>query len=193
MKNRLNELVISKIKPGDVLLHRGKNFIARQIRVWMEKARKRMGLKSRTLYNHASIVVEIWGELWVVEAVARGSHMIPLKKRLESKDKILVKTWVKPLTKKEVNSLSKKAVIFVGENHNYQYSAFIFHIIKITFGKWLGRKNIKAQHKINCTELVAIFMDYIRNCFEGKTYDISPLDIDLNKYLIKKEKLKFLK
>ena len=159
------------IKAGDVLLHRGKSFVSRQIRVWMEKARKRMGLKPRTLYNHASMVVELWGELWVVEAVARGSHMIPLTERLKSKDEILVKTWVKPLTKKETNSLSKKAVTFVGQNHNYQFSAFPLHMIKITFGKWFGRKNIKAQRRINCTELVAIFMDYIRSCFNGKTYD----------------------
>ena len=180
----------TNIKAGDVLLHRGRSFVSRQIRVWMEKARKRMNLKPRTLYNHASMVVRLWGDLWVVEAVARGSHMIPLSERLSTKDEILVKTWAKPLTKKETNSLSKKVVTFVGENHNYQFSAFPLHMIKITFGKWFGRKNIKAERRINCTELVAIFMDYVRNCFNGKTYDASPLDVDLNKCLIEKTTIK---
>ena len=174
---------MKNIIPGDVLLHQGKGFVSRQIRKWMEKARIKMGLKPRTLYNHASIVVEIWGELWVVEAVAKGAHMISLKERLDTKDHILVKKWVKPLTKKERNSLSKKAVVFVGENHEYQFSAFIFHMVKITFGKWFGRKNAKAERRVNCTELVAILMDYIRDCFKGKTYNIDPLDIDLCKCL----------
>lgn len=175
-----------KIEPGDVLLHRGKSFVSRQIRKWMEKARIKMGLKPRTLYNHASMVIEIWGELWVVEAIARGPHILRLKERLKTKDRILVKTWAKPLTKKEMNNLSKKAVVYVGENHEYQFSAFLFHMIKITFGKWFGRKNKKAERRVNCTELVAMFMDFARDCFKGNTYDISPLDIDLNKCLVNK-------
>ena len=179
-----------KIESGDVLLHQSKSWLGRQIRKWMEFARVKAGLNPRTLYNHASMVIELWGKLWIIEAVGKGVHILPLEQRLGHDKQILVKTWKKILTKKEANNLSKKAVAFAGENHEYQFSAFILHIIKITFGKWFGRKNIKTQKRVNCSELVAILMDFIRNCFKGNTYDKSPLDIDLNKCLVNKTILK---
>ena len=171
---------IDKVKVGDVVLYHGHTWVAKQILKWMNQSRIKKGLPERALFNHAAMIIDLWGSKWLIESVARGVHVIPLTVDMYNGKHIKVKTWVKRLTTNEKYILSRFAIELALENHHYDFLNFIYHMIYISIGKWFGPKGFKARKVIYCSELVAILMDKIRDSFKGETYNKSPLDIDLS-------------
>ena len=178
------------IEAGDIILYHGRTWVSRQILKWMNVYRKKLGLKERSLFNHVSVVVEIWGELFTVEAVARGVIMQPVVKSIAYSN-IKVKKWRKPLTWVEKEDFNKFAIRLVTENIEYDFLNFLWWMLKIKLGKWFGPTGKEADRKLYCSELAALVMDHVRHSFAGKTFAVSPLDIDLNEDLFQLDPIYF--
>lgn len=172
-----------EIKAGDIILYHGRSWLSRQILKWMNIYRKRKGLRERPLYNHVSVVVSIWGELYTVEAVARGVVMQPVEKSVAKVKFVKPKTWVNPLDRGEVRRFSKLGVQLATANIEYDVFNFLWQMLKILTGRWFGPTGAKARKRLYCSELAAVMMDSIRFSFGGHTADKNPLDIDLSGYL----------
>lgn len=169
-----------EVQAGDIVLHKNKSFLARAIRFFMDKYRKRLNLPEMELFNHVSVIVELWGTLWVAEAAEKGIQIVPLSDLYNQY--IKVKRFNNPLTQEEKESVSKYAVKYALNPHRYDFFNFIFQAIMIARGKWSGPKGKKAEKRIYCSEFAAMCMKYIRNSFKN-TYDKNPLDIDISKDL----------
>lgn len=174
----MGQLDMSKLKTGDIILYRGRTWLARQILKWLDMARRGLHLRKRQLFNHVSVVVDIWGHPHVVEAIAKGVVMRPVEQSIKSSF-VKVKRFKEPLTIKEKNKFSKAAIEIATSHTGYNYFNFLWHILRIKFGKWFGLKGPKSQRRLYCSELAAVVMDKVRGTFKGHTWDKSPLDIDL--------------
>ena len=177
---------VASLRAGDIVLYHGKAWLSRKILKWMNKYRAFLGLAQRPLYNHVSVVVELWGELYAVEAVAKGVVMQPILRSVEHAVSIKPKTWYKPLSKAEQHEFNRFAVRLATDNVEYDFFNFLWQMIKIRFGKWFGPKGQKSKRRLYCSELAAVVMDHVRHTFNGITWAVNPLDIDLNKDLIDK-------
>jgi len=177
---------IVNLRAGDIILYHGRSWVSRQILKWMNMYRRKLKLTQRPLYNHVSVVIELWGEKYTVEAVARGVVMNPILSSVSHVKSIKGKTWAKPLSKSEQHEFNRFAVRLATSNIEYDFFNFLWQMIKVKFGKWFGPKGVKSKHRLYCSELAAVVMDHVRNSFNGHTADVNPLDIDLNKDLIDK-------
>ena len=178
---------IKKVKVGDVFFHRNRSFLGKAIRWFLNFARKRIfRLEPMGLYNHTSLVIEAWDQKFVIEAIGRGVRAVPLGEMIENQGNVIThKTWKKALTTKEQHDVSKEGFLLLAKNIEYDKMNFIYHIWYI-FSKnkrWPGPRREDAQKKFYCSELTAYLMDKIRGSFKGETWDVSPLEVDLNKSL----------
>ena len=167
------------LKVGDIILVHGGSFLARGIQFFMNIYRKRLGLPKRKLYNHVAVVVDLYGELYVAEAHAKGVQVLPNAVQYVESQDCLVLTWAKPLTKSEQSLFSREAVKYALIPHRYDVLNFFFQMKYILTGMWrcpVGSKSVKL---IYCSELGAIVMDKVRGSFNGQTWDKNPLDIEL--------------
>ena len=180
----MNEL--KYLKAGDIILYHGRAWLSRQILKWMNKYRLMLKLKPMPLYNHVSVAIELWGEKYAVEAVAKGVIMQPISESVKHAKFIKVKTWARPLSKAERHEFNRYSVYLATHNIEYDFFNFLWQMIKIRFGRWFGPKGNKSKRRLYCSELAAVVMDHVRGSFDGHTEDINPLDIDLNKDLIDK-------
>lgn len=177
----------NNIVPGDIILVKGNTWIARQIRKLMNLYLKKKGLKTREVYSHAAIVIEVWGELYVAEAGPKGVQILPLDftyRRIL--DKVKIKTPRKPYTKREKEYISKNVIRTVFSPTRYDYFGLLHQIEYILTGTWDGKIGSKAKKKLYCTEAVAGWVNSVRpNTFDNEA-SINPVDIDINKYYTNK-------
>jgi len=174
----------NKLNVGDVILVHGGSFLARGIQFFMNIYRSKKGLPKRKLYNHVAVVIDLYGQQYIAEAVAKGVQVIPNASNYVASQDCKVLTWVKPLTAKEKAELSRAAAKYALENHRYDMLNFPYQIRYIFTGKWRGPTGDKANRRIYCSELAAILMDYVRGSFNGVTWDKNPLDIELSSDLV---------
>jgi hypothetical protein len=87
------------------------------------------------------------------------------------------------LSNAEANKLSKTVVQYSLVPHRYDVLNFFYQMKYIFTGKWSGPVGDQSRKYIYCSELGAIAMDETRNCFDGKTWDKNPLDIELSECL----------
>ena len=176
MKKSLNS---PEIKVGDVILVKGGSWLARQIQNWMNIYRLKKGLPKRKLYNHAAVVVNLWGEKYIAEATEKGVTVIPNALDYVLFKDTLVLTWIDPLNQKEQDLFSKTAIKYALEPHRYDFLNFFYQIKYILTGKWSGPIGKKAEKRLYCTEFAAVCMDKVRGSFEGQTWNKNPLDLEL--------------
>ena len=174
---------MGKIKEGDIILVQGGSWIARQIQKWMNIYRRKRGLDQRKLYNHVAVVVDLYGTLYVAEAVAKGIHVIPNARKYVDNNDVKLMEWVTPLSKLEGSVFSKEAIKYALEPHRYDFLNFWYQMKYILTGRWSGPTFEKSKKRIYCSELAAIVMDKVRGSFKGRTWDKNPLDIELCKDL----------
>ena len=110
-------------------------------------------------YSHSAIAVEIWGRIFICEALAKGIVMKPIEEWPQG-DMIAVSRPNFSFDKKAFNI---KALSKVG-NTGYDYSSLIFYqlIYQIT-GKWMGwtSATVRATNKFYCSEFVGWLYDSI--------------------------------
>lgn len=165
---------------GDIILVHGGSFLAKGIQFFMNIYRSKQDLAKRKLYNHVAVVIDLYGQKYIAEAVAKGVQVIPDADKYVATRDCTVLTWVNPLTAKEKAELSREAAKYALEIHRYDVLNFPYQIKYIMTGKWRGPTGDKAERRIYCSELAAIVMDKIRGSFDGQTWDKNPLDIELS-------------
>jgi hypothetical protein len=181
-----------KLKAGDIILYKGDSWLSKSIRFFMERDRKKRKLPKRPLFNHAAMVVEYKGQVYVAEANQKGIEVNPfIDAYLKKLNKIKILSPNKPYTKAEKAKVSDVAIADAFNPTRYDFLNF-FHQIKMIAStkvkdgkvvkKWKGPKGAKAEKRLYCTEAVATWANDVRpKTFENQ-FAINPLDIDLSKY-----------
>jgi len=169
---------------GDIIITRDRGFVPRSIRVFMRKYRKRLGLPPAKVFNHCAVIIENDGNTIVAESAIKGvvATMTPAQYLMKHPDHKIM-TWVEPLTYFEQEDISDIAMEYIMKGTRYDFKNFIDQIILITTGIWTGRKGEKSKRRLYCSELAAVCMDGVRASFDGKTWDVNPLDVEINRDL----------
>ena len=132
-----------QLRTGDILHCRGSRLLSRLIMKFT---------KSR--FSHTAIVVECWGQLYIVDAQRNGVNPRPIEEWI--KEFGYSYTISRPLIigfdKKE---FSLKAFSKVGSTKYDLASLLWYHPRYILTGKWKGKPEQKAQGRMYCSEYVA--------------------------------------
>lgn len=179
----------SNLRPGDIILSHSNTWLSLGIRRFLNIYRKKLGLPVRTLFSHAAGIIEVWGELYVVEAVAEGVVIRKFEDQYENKlNRCKVITPRKLYSKMEAINYCKLAQELTFKSTEYDYANFIYQIDMILRTKhsmdedWKGPTNKKASDRLYCSELVATIANRVRPNTFSKPWATNPLDVDLNKY-----------
>lgn len=170
--------------PGDIGLVKSKGFLPKAIRLFMNVYKKTQGLPTLSeTYNHAFVIINIWDNLFVVEAEAKGVVIQPFELTYKNKDNVKYKTPIKPYSEAEVEKISKLAATLVFETRRYDFiSLLVWQPLLVLTGKWYGSKNNKATKRFYCSELAATLANLVRANTFSKPYAVNPADLDVNKY-----------
>jgi len=134
------------LKTGDLVLFRTPlswspmSWLAQLIRIFTGSA-----------YNHAGIIVEIWGRPFLLEANERGLVAAPAEYRLHGRE-ILVR---KPLFSFISSEIARRAVSRLGVSKYDFKSLFVYQVLYQIFGTWKGKKNDDAVDRLYCSEFYA--------------------------------------
>jgi len=141
-------------------------------------------------WNHAGMLVEAYGERYVVEAIETGIGFTPFSEyaeayRKQQKDLMLLELN----TELDVSEAELMKFILPYTRTGYEYSNLIGHqaikfITKKIFGKalWLGRRKRKGDKKFICGEWCAFVINYYVNLFP-EWHKIAPSDLFDSIYL----------
>ena len=168
------------IKHGDIGLVVKTKLINKIVSWFMDLYRKILKLPPRRAYNHCFLCVNIWGQLYVVEALAKGITATPYIHTYGGKKNHIIKTPIDPLSKDGGEEISKIALTTALENTEYDFLSLFEQIWYILTGKWPGKTGPDAEKRMNCAEAVADWWDkYKKGVFETPA-STNPLEIDLN-------------
>lgn len=169
---------------GTIILTHDSGFVPKGIRFFMKRYAKKLGVKVDKFYNHAACVVENDGDILVAEAMIKGTQVIYTPEEyLERHPDHLILTWVMPLTEAEQEAFSDVVIGACLRITKYDFKNFIDQIRMITFGAWKGKTGKDATKRLYCSELAALAMDSVRGSFDGRSWEVNPLMIQLSKDL----------
>jgi hypothetical protein len=178
---------MENFKPGDIVLVSLNLKIGKWIEYFMKLARKKRGLivpKGRVA-SHAGMLVSMWGELCIAEAWADGISITPFKDVYDVKfNRIKVITPKKPYSTEEQDKVSRAAAQSMNDKVKYDFFGLMYQIRYVLSGgkKWDGPKGDRAEHRLYCTEAVAMWANKVRPKTFDMEYAANPLDIELNRY-----------
>lgn len=138
----MEALVTKDLKTGDILHCRRETILSKIIR-WFTRS---------DFANHTAIVIECWGQIYVVDAQKDGVNPRPLRAWLDTYkyDVIVARTKVGP---KDLNAMSIRAFMKVG-NTGYDFKSLLLKYPWWTItGKW--KKEADPEEKMFCSEYVA--------------------------------------
>jgi hypothetical protein len=134
-----------QLKTGDILHCTGKRLISRLIRRF-----------TKSKISHTALVVECWGQLYIVDAQRRGVNLSPIKDwNHKYQYEIIVSRNKHYFSEK---ALSIKALSKVGMTPYDFKSLFIIYPIYLLTGKWISKKT-KNDNKHYCSDYVAWVYD----------------------------------
>lgn len=171
----MNEIYIPKV--GDILIVKGTAWLSRAIQYFMVIYKTLRGFKVDFIPNHCATVIDFYGVLMVAEANAKG-----IEARYNIEDYLTkYKIRVKRIKGREVTTdWSSTAAAFFARPHRYDIFNFVFQIILIYTGYWIGPKKSKSTRKLYCSEYIALLLDIAYNIFNGHTWDKNPIDIEIH-------------
>lgn len=156
LKHQKSNAMDERFQFGDIIATRSDKFLSRAIRYFMRKYRP-----DAPNFSHIAVVINLWGEQWIAEALAWGVRIWSLEQSGYSKKKqVVILRYRKPmsmefLSETQVQAMSKKMVSLAGTR--YQYENLPQWAIKIwTKLNIFKRSNEKA---IYCSELGAIALN----------------------------------
>ena len=149
------------LKTGDILHCRGRKWLAKAIMKF-----------TRGRWSHTAVVVECWGQIYIVDAQLNGVNARPYEE------------WVKefnyeykvsrPKFQIEPKDFSIRAFTKVGST-KYDVISLIWHQpLYIITGKWNGKTRDNATGRMYCSEYVG----WLYNM--PKWWELSPQDLYLN-------------
>lgn len=177
---------IIPIKVGDILCVRnGKSFIARAITYFMKIYKRKRGIsKDFPNYHHSAIVIDVWGVMYIAESVSKGFKIHKFDEAYSEKswkERIDIITPVTPYTEIEAEMLCKIAVTYSFNITRYDFFNFIWQILLILFGRWMGPKGKKAENRLYCSEAVATIINYVRPDTFRNPSATNPIDVATSK------------
>lgn len=140
----------SFIQPGYILLYRSNRFISKAIRYFL-----------KCPYHHVGLVIEVYDELFVAESKRQGLSINRLNDSIKG-SKIMV---LKPKFDYNPVEIGKFVVPLLGKHRYDIMSLYIFQLIYILTGKWLGKKDEHASKRLYCSEFVAYVFHSLYNIF----------------------------
>ena len=174
---------INNLRPGDMLLVAdGTSLVARGIQEFMLQYCKINHYQYYRLYHHAALVVEDRGKIKIAEAIGRGWV---IREPLEA---YTAEEWIKrvdiyrlqqKLSAIELRKLNDLALDYSLKITRYDYANFIFQMIMIRTGVWLGPKEAKAEGRLYCSEGVATIYNKIRPSMCEEPWRYNPIDLFL--------------
>jgi hypothetical protein len=177
----------SKLVPGDIGLVKSNTFLSKGIRFFENLYRKNIKkLPPIKLYSHCFTVVDIWGELYVAEALIKGLAVRPLdevfKDYTNFSDTIIL-TPKKKYSAVEQDKISKEAVLSSLKITRYDFIGIVNQAILTTTGKWIGPGDgSKAERRLYCAEAVATWANKVRPKTFDRPAQTNPVDVEINKY-----------
>ena len=153
---------------GDILATRSGSFLSRGIRLMMHWYKD-----YADGFSHNAVVINMWGELWIAEALAWGVRIYPIENSgyIDNKN-IIILRHKKGFTDAQINAMSKKMASLGGIR--YQYENLPMWIAKI-----LIRMNFfkpENEKSIYCSELAAIAINVAYPGTFKKPNMITPAD-----------------
>lgn len=130
------------LKTGDILHCHGSRFLARLIKRF-----------TKGWSTHTAVVVEVWGQIYVIDAQSDGVNPRPLEAWLQTYqyEIIVARPKVGP---KDPKAFSIRAFTKVGHTAYDFMSLFIRHPYSIITGKWSRDKDPNSKRMV-CAEYVA--------------------------------------
>lgn len=176
-------------KPGNIILYHGKGFVSKGIQFFMKIYNKKhlKQPKRKKYYNHAAMIIEVWGRFYVAEALGKGITIQPLEIAYpeEKYKNMLVLSPKKVYSKQEAKDVSKIASAYAFEPTRYAFGD-IWHHMRVILGggysKWHGKKGRKAEKRMHCTEACATWANKVRPGTFKQPYSTNPLQLELSKY-----------
>lgn len=138
----MNTLTTQDLKTGDILHCRGNVLLSKIIR-WFTKS---------DFSNHTAVVIECWGQIYVVDAQKDGVNPRPIDKWIEDYgyEVIVARPKVGP---KDPKTFSIRAFTKVG-NTGYDFKSLILkHPWYTITGRW--KTETDSEEKMFCSEYVA--------------------------------------
>jgi len=169
----------------DIGLSTSKTFISKAIRFFMKRYAKSIGANPKKYWSHSFMIVNMWDERYVAEAVANGYILRPFKTSYLGRTNFKIgrirgeKGVVPVPSKKLVEEVSKKAASLSFKQTRYDIMNFFWQIIKSYTGKWF-RRDKSITKKLYCTEAVAVLSNIIKPGMFKEPGAVNPLDIDLH-------------
>ncbi len=141
-----------EVKPGQIVLIRSYNFSARLIHIGMFIRYLLRFRKPQRVYNHAAIGLS--GNK-ISEALAHGIEYRDINCYQNKRCEILIYEF--PFSVQQLYIIDKDTKLYEGVK--YQFINFIQFIPEIFLGIWLGRKKLKADDQLYCTEYVGLLIN----------------------------------
>jgi hypothetical protein len=140
------------------------------------------GLPESFVPTHSAIFYESWGVLKVSEALQKGATCHPFERAYQGDrlNRSFIMVPDQALTESEIKKLGRKCESDSLDPTPYDELNFLFHIIRIFFGDWLGRKDSRSLIRQFCIELTANQFNVIRPGTFDKPYQINPVEMLMN-------------
>lgn len=163
-----------QLKTGDIILVRNHTVLWNPIS-WIGAL---IRLFTRSPWNHAAMVVEIWGQKYVVESMTRGVTVRPVAVWASSNWGRRSKTAMilRYIYKFDEKRMSMTAFSKVGHTKYWFLGTLFFQAIYNTTRIWIGPKSQqKAGKRMYCSQFVAWVYDKMFKNFSD-WYKIVPND-----------------
>jgi hypothetical protein len=157
-----------ELKAGDILSCTGKSLLS--------KAIKKI---SKSKYSHTALVVEIWGQLFIIDSQSRGTTIKTIK------------DWTKKYNYSYDISrpieftleMKNRAIEKCGDTPYDFIGLIIFQPIMILTGKWLGKRGKKADKKLYCSEFISYVFE-MPNRYSNTPQDVYDFTIKSKNFKI---------
>lgn len=137
-----------QFKYGDIIAVRSNSFLSKGIRFFMKLYKK-----DAAGYSHNAVVINVWDEKWIAEALAWGVRIWRIEQSgyIDNKN-VIVLRHKEGFLDIQINAMSKKMISLAGVR--YQYENLPMWIAKIVVN--LGMFKAENEKSIYCSELAAI-------------------------------------
>jgi hypothetical protein len=172
--------------PGNIVMTGSKKFLSKAIQFFMKISRTKKGLPNPKglISSHSAMIVDMWGQPYVAEALAKGIVVSSFADAYGEKlDKIKILAPKKAYSKDEKEKVSKAAISDSLIPHRYDYFGLLYQIkYVLSNGTWVGPKGDKAEKRLYCTEAVATWANRVRPNTFSQEEASNPIDIEFNKF-----------
>jgi hypothetical protein len=138
-------------------------------------------------YHHVGVIINVYGETYVFEALSVGMAFTPYQEYLDKNFNKGYSLLVKRHKDNPFHKIPTKDIMnfcLPLTDRPYEFSNLIgFQFIRMVYMKmfgrnlWIGRSQKKSKRSLICSELVALFYNNFTGMFEDNWHKAAPSDI----------------